>query len=99
MDYFIIILIATYLLAINVYGVIILKYQKNEIKSIRATKPLIKDVRIFFTGVLGGAPLIYIFMFIFRHKLKNMLFMIIFPILVALYGYLIYLFFKYNYYL
>lgn len=97
MEYFIIILLATYVLAINIYGVIILKYQKNELKTSITTKPPIKDVRIFLTGILGGAPLIYIFMFIFRHKLKNMLFMIIFPVLVALYGCIIYLLVKNNF--
>ena len=90
MEYFIIIIAITYLLAINIYGGVILSIQKKEYQNFTNTKPPIKDFRLFITGVLGGAPTIYLLMFIRKHKLKNMLFMIAFPIIIVLYGYAIF---------
>ena len=85
MNALIITILITYLVAINVYGIIILNYQK---KSTLNANPnvnhhKISDIKLLFTGALGGAIGIYVFMFIFKYRLKSFFLMILLPIMIA----------------
>ena len=87
------ILTATYIVAINLYGVLILKFQKKA-KEIQSSTNEITDAKLLFTGLLGGAIGIFIFMFIFKYRLKSLVFMVLMPLFVALNAYLIFLAFS-----
>lgn len=83
-----VILIVVYFLAINFYGILMLKFQKNAKELDEDTS--ITDGKLFLTGLLGGALGIFIFMFIFKYRLKNLILMVMFPILIAINIYLTY---------
>ena len=87
------ILTATYIVAINLYGVLILKFQKQEKQSQDYVKNTneISDAKLLFAGILGGSIGIFIFMFIFKYRLNSLLFMVLMPLFIALNGYLIFL--------
>lgn len=78
------ILIASYIVSINFYGILILHFQKKESKSENVQTPPVKDSKLFLTGLLGGAIGIYIFMFVFKYRLKSFFMMIFMPLLVVL---------------
>ena len=84
------ILTATYVIAINLYGVLILKFQKKA-KEQQNDVNEISDVKLLFTGILGGAIGIFIFMFILKYRLKSLHLMVLMPLFIALNGYLIFL--------
>ena len=73
------IIIIVYFIAINFYGIIMLKYQKKS-RETEDENLLIKDGRLYLTAFLGGALGIYVFMFIFKYRLKSLLMMVIMPI-------------------
>jgi uncharacterized membrane protein YsdA (DUF1294 family) len=81
------ILIITYILAINVYGFILLAFQKKQSADDETSK--IKDGKILISGLLGGAIGIYVAMFVTKHKLHSLLFMIIIPLLIVINVYVI----------
>ncbi len=87
------ILTATYIVAINLYGILILKFQKNA-KDLQTETTEITDAKLLFTGLLGGAIGIFIFMFIFKYRLKSLIFMVLMPLFIALNTYLIFLAFN-----
>ena len=89
------ILFAVYTVAVNVYGAIILKYQKKE--RVEPSDRPIKDGKLFLTGLLGGALAIYIFMFIFKYRLKSLPLMLFMPLIVVLNAYFIILLFSTNF--
>lgn len=86
------VLIISYVLAINVYGVLILKFQKTA-REEDDDYTKISDTRLFFTGLLGGAVGIFVFMFIYKYKLTNFYMMVFMPVFIALNVYIIYTFF------
>ncbi len=77
-----------YFLAINFYGIMMLKYQKKA-KDTNDESLYIRDGRLYLTAFLGGALGIYLFMFIFKYRIKSLLMMVIMPILIALNIYLL----------
>lgn len=83
-------LTATYIIAINLYGILILKFQKKA-RELDTDTDEITDARLLFTGILGGAIGIFIFMFIFKYRLKSLLLMVLMPLFIALNAYLIFL--------
>ena len=87
------ILIITYLAAINFYGIMLLFSQKKASEEFDEDKN-VSDMRLLFTGVLGGAVGIFVFMIILKYRLKNMPLMIFLPIFIALNVYIAILFFS-----
>lgn len=77
------IILAVYLAAINLYGILLLHFQKkaqNECDELNK----VSDWKLFLAAALGGAIGIFVFMFIFKYRLKNLPLMIVLPILTAL---------------
>lgn len=85
------ILFSVYILAINFYAVMLLKSQRDEYGE-DSKKP--GDGKLILTAILGGALAIYISMFIMRYRLKNLLFMILMPVISVLNIYFFYLAFR-----
>lgn len=77
------IIFTVYILAINFYSVMLLVSQKNEYLT-DENKLNSGDGKLILSALLGGAVGIYIAMFITKFKLKNMLFMILMPVIGAL---------------
>ena len=77
------VIFTVYILAINFYSVMLLIWQKNEYLS-DESKLNGSDGKLILSALLGGAIGIYVAMFITRFKLKNMLFMILMPVIGAL---------------
>ena len=85
------IILITYFVAINFYGILMLKFQKKaktEGENV-AEQDKITDTKLILTGLLGASLGIYVFMFIFKYRLKNFFFMIIMPVFIAINVYLI----------
>ncbi len=81
------IIIIVYFVAINFYGVIMLKFQQKA--TLNQTQTEIRDSKLYLTGFLGGALGIFIFMFIFKYRLKSLLMMVLMPIFIAINVYLL----------
>lgn len=76
------ILVITYVIAINLYGVLMLKFQKKAQENDHYTK--ISDAKLYIAGILGGATGIFIFMFIFKHNLRSLFMMVLMPMFIVL---------------
>lgn len=81
------IIFIVYILAINFYAVLLLKSQKDEYID-DESKMNKGDGKLILTAILGGAISIYISMFIMRYRLKNLLFMILMPVIGVINVYL-----------
>ena len=77
------IIIFVYVIAINVYGVLMLYYQKKSREDGDDTYK-ISDTKLFLSGILGGAIGIFTFMFIFKYRTKNLIMMVLMPVFIAL---------------
>ena len=93
------VIVISYLLAVNVYGIVLLKIQKNAREFDEEEHPFISDAKLLLTGLLGGSLGIYVFMFIFKYKLKNFAYMVFIPIFLAINVYIIISLFKKNFWL
>ena len=89
------ILLITYVIAINLYGILMLKFQKKAQDNDKYTK--ISDAKIYLAGILGGATGIFIFMFIFKHNLKSLFMMVLMPLFIVLNIYFITMLFNGNF--
>ena len=76
-----------YILAVNFYAILLLKSQKDEYMD-DESKMNKGDGKLILTAILGGAISIYISMFIMRYRLKNLLFMILMPVIGVINVYL-----------
>lgn len=73
------IIFSVYILAVNFYAVILLKSQRDECED--EGRMASGDGRLILTALLGGAIGIYVSMFIMRYRLKNLLLMILMPVI------------------
>ena len=83
MPIFVYVILITYIIAVNLYGILMLKFQKNARENGDEESLAIGDGKLLFTGLLGGALGIFVFMFIFKYRLKSFLLMILLPIMIA----------------
>lgn len=78
-----------YLVAVNLYGVLMLRFQKKASEDESGETPKISDAKLFLAAILGGATGIFVFMFIFKYRLKSLFLMVFMPVLIAVNVYLI----------
>ena len=83
------ILIVTYIFAINLYGILMLRFQKKAREDGDEENIGISDTKLLLTGFLGGATGIFIFMFILKYRLKSLFMMVLMPVFIALNVYII----------
>ena len=89
------IMFAVYIAAVNVYSVMLVISQRNDCLS-DEIKPTYGDGKLLLAALLGGALGIYVTMFIIRFKLKNIVLMILLPIIAVFNVWLIFNEDKYN---
>ena len=81
------IILIVYIVAVNFYAVILLKTQRDESCGDEG-KMHCGDGKLILTAILGGAIGIYVTMFILRYRLKNLLLMVLMPVIGVLNVYL-----------
>ena len=98
--------LTTYIIAINVYSVILIHSQRQESLAMEGAqisdidKPTLKrskrtkDLSLIFSAILGGALGTYVYMLATKYRLKNMWLMVGLPVIVALNTYLVILLFN-----
>ncbi len=77
------IVVTVYVIAVNLYGILMLKFQKDAREEGDEENLAISDSKLLLAGLLGGATGIFIFMFIFKYRLRSLVMMVLMPILIA----------------
>lgn len=80
------IVLAVYIIAINVYAFMLVKSQKTANEE---GKTAVGDGKLFLAAALGGALAVYVSLFIFKYRLTNLFLMVIIPVLIAVNAYLV----------
>lgn len=80
----------TYIVAINLYGILMLKFQKKAREDGDEENIGISDTKLLLAGFLGGATGIFIFMFILKYRLKSLFMMVLMPVFISLNVYIIF---------
>ncbi len=96
MHILLIIVLITYLVAINFYGVLILNFQKRDTEDGDEAHN-VSDIKLLLTGALGGAIGIYVTMFVLKYRLRSFFLMILLPIMIAINVYIAISLFRGNY--
>ncbi len=89
MTIFLYALAGTYVIAINLYGIMMLNYQKKARENGDEESIAVGDGKLLLTGLLGGAIGIFIFMFIFKYRLRSLVMMVLMPMFIVVNVYLI----------
>lgn len=87
------ILVTVYIIAVNFYAVMLIKSQRDE-DGDDENKKHSGDGKIIMTALLGGALGIYCSMFAMKYRLKNLMLMILMPVIAVLNIYFFYIAFK-----
>jgi len=85
------IVIIVYIIAINLYGILMLRFQKKAREDGDEENIGISDTKLLLAGILGGATGIFVFMFIFKYRLKSLFMMVLMPIFIAINIYTLFL--------
>ncbi len=91
------IVLITYLVAINFYGVLLLVFQKRDREEGDEESIAISDVKLLLTGALGGAIGIFASMFALKYRLRSFLLMVLLPVMIAITVYVAISLFSGNY--
>ena len=94
MSTFIYAIIVVYVLAINLYGILMLRFQKKDRENGDEENIAISDSKLLLTGILGGATGIFIFMFIFKYRLKSLFMMVLMPVFIVINTYVVIMIFR-----
>ena len=76
------IIFSVYIAAINFYAILLIRAQRDEDGD--ADSPKTGDGKLILTAILGGAIALYVSMFIMKYRVKNLLLMIILPVIGVL---------------
>ena len=87
------ILVIVYIIAVNFYAVMLMRAQKNE-EGDEDKSAHRGDGKIILTALMGGALGVYCSMFAMKYRLKNLLFMVLMPVIAVLNVYFFYIAFK-----
>lgn len=89
------VLVITYLVAINVYSFLLIFFQKKQVEE--NNEKVIKDGKLFVSGMLGGALGVYVAMFILSYRLNNLFLMVTMPLLIVVTAYIVIVGFQGNF--
>lgn len=90
------IILIVYILAVNLYGILMLHFQKKA-RTNGENSLKISDGKLLLAAILGGATGIFIFMFLFKYRLKSIVMMTLMPVLIAINVYIVILIFQGNF--
>lgn len=85
------IIIIVYIIAINLYGILMLRFQKKAREDGDEENIGISDTKLLLAGILGGATGIFVFMFVFKYRLKSLFMMVLMPVFIAINIYLLFI--------
>lgn len=89
-------IIAVYYLAINIYGIVILKIQKKARLEEKSYDDTLSDGKLLLTALLGGSLGIFVGMFAMKYRLKSFVLMVLIPVILAINIYILVLIFTNN---
>ena len=84
MTIFLYVILITYIIAINLYGILMLRYQKENRENGDEENIGISDGKLLLTGFIGGALGLFIFMLLLKYRLKSLAMMVLMPVFIAI---------------